>query len=181
MTYFIQNVHAVDELCRELVAAGFSPFVGAQCEALSRLHEALDLTVGVLTVPRDDNALGIAAGVSLAGGFPAVLLRNTGPGISAEVLASVVAPHEVPMLLIVALDAESSADTDVDTAASRAAGNQAMVRLSAQALEEFGIESVPLDPTARPAGQVEVVRAIVIDQLRPAALLVPADALGRPA
>jgi sulfopyruvate decarboxylase subunit alpha len=179
MTYFIQNVHAVEELCRELVAAGFSPFVGAQCEALSSLREALDLSVGVLTVPRDDNAIGIAAGVALAGGFPAVLLRNTGPGISAEVIASVVAPHEVPMLLVVALDADSA--TGTDAAANRTAGNDAMVRLSATVLAEFGIESVPLDPTARPAGQVDVVRAIVIDQLRPAALLVPAGALGRPA
>jgi sulfopyruvate decarboxylase subunit alpha len=176
MTYFIQNVHAVEELCRELVAAGFSPFVGAQCDALSRLHEALDLTVGVLTVPRDDNAIGIAAGVALAGGFPAVLLRNTGPGISAEVISSVVAPHEVPMLLVVALAGDGTAD-----AADQADADQAMIRLSGQVLAEFGIESVALDPAARPAGQVEVVRGIVIDQLRPAALLVPTDALGRAA
>src|ERR1700756_709445 len=78
MTYSIQNAQAVEELSRELVAAGFSPFVGTRCDALARLTEALDLAVGVLTVPRDDNAVGIAAGVALAGGYPAVLLRNSG-------------------------------------------------------------------------------------------------------
>lgn len=172
MTYFIQNVGAVEELSRGLVAAGFGPFVGGQCDALSPLHEALDLNVGVLTVPRDDNAIGIAAGVSLAGGYPAVLLRNSGPGSSAEVIASVVVPHEVPMLLIVALDHGAEGPT---------AENPAMVRLSEQVLDEFGIETVPLDPRTSAEGTVDVVRGIVRDQLRPAALLVPFGAFGRSA
>jgi sulfopyruvate decarboxylase TPP-binding subunit len=171
MTYFIQNVRAVEELCRELVAADFRPFIGTQCDALSPLHEALDLSVGVLTVPRDDNAVAIAAGVSLAGGYPAVLLRNSGPGNCAEAIASVVTPNEVPMLLIVALG------TDADLAP----GDLAMARLSEQVLDEFGIESVPLDPTAPAAVPIGTVRGIVHDRLRPAALMVPSDAFGRSA
>ncbi|HEX5113755.1 MAG TPA: hypothetical protein VFW65_01025 [Pseudonocardiaceae bacterium] len=169
MTYFIQNAQAVDELSRELVAAGFSPFVGTQCDALARLTEALDLAVGVLTVPRDDNAVGIAAGVALAGGYPAVLLRNSGPGNAAEVIGTVVAPHEVPMLLVLGIGGP----------ADPAADNLAMVRISEQVLDEFGIESVPLDPSMPAAAQVAVVRGIVRDQLRPAALLVPTTAFGR--
>jgi sulfopyruvate decarboxylase subunit alpha len=171
MTYFVQNVRAVEELCRELVAADFAPFIGTQCAALAPLHDALDLSVGVLTVPRDDNAIGIAAGVSLAGGYPAVLLRNSGPGSSAEAIASVVTPNEVPMLLIVALG------TDADLAP----GDLAMARLSEQVLDEFGIESVRLDPATAAAAQIGVVRGILYDQLRPAALLVPSDAFGRAA
>jgi sulfopyruvate decarboxylase subunit alpha len=171
MTYFIQNVRAVEELCRELVAADFTPFISTQCDALSPLHEALDLNVGVLTVPRDDNAIAIAAGVSLAGGYPAVLLRNSGPGRCAEAIASVVTPNEVPMLLIVALG------TDADPAP----GDLAMARLSEQVLDEFGIESVRLDPATPAAGQIGAVRGIVHEQLRPVALMVPADAFGRSA
>jgi len=171
MTYFIQNVRAVEELCRELVAADFSPFIGTQCDVLAPLHEALDLSVGVLTVPRDDNAIGIAAGVSLSGGFPAVLLRNSGPGSSAEAIASVVTPNEVPMLLIVALG------TDADLAP----GDLAMARLSEQVLDEFGIESVRFDPAAAAVTQIAAIRGIVHEQFRPAALLVGSDAFGRSA
>jgi sulfopyruvate decarboxylase subunit alpha len=169
MTYFIQNAQAVEELSRELVAAGFSPFVATSCDALARLREALDLSAEVLTVPRDDNAMGIAAGIALAGGHPAVLLRNAGPGSSAEVIESVVAPHEVPVLLVVAIGGPDD----------QATGNMAMVRIGEEVLEEFGIQSVPLDPTMAVTDQVAVVRGIVCDQLRPAALLVPATVFGR--
>lgn len=172
MTYSIQNVGAVGELCTGLIAAGFTPFVGTRCDALAPLHEALARDVGVLDVPRDDNAIGIAAGMSLAGGQPAVLLRNSGPGGSAEAIATVVATHETAMLLIVALD-DGPADPGV--------ANPGMIRLSEQVLDEFGIQSVALDPTLPAAGPIGVVRGIVRDQLRPAALLVPRQVLGRPA
>lgn len=169
MTYFIQNAQAINELSKGLVAAGFGPFVGSPCDALAPLYEALDRDAGVLTVPRDDNAIGIAAGVALAGGRPAVLLRNSGPGGSAEIIASVVAQHEVAMLLIVALD---------NGAADPQAGDQVMVRLSEQVLDRFGIQTVPLDPTTRADEPIDLVRGIVCDQLRPAALLVPFQAFG---
>jgi sulfopyruvate decarboxylase subunit alpha len=168
MTYFVQNVHAVEELSRELVAAGFSPFLGSPCDALAPLYEALDLSVGVLSVPRDDNAIGIAAGVALAGGYPAVLLRNCGPGSGVEAIATVVTPNDVPLLLIVAL----AADADL------APGDLAMNRLSEQVLADFGIESVALDPETPPAAPIAIAREIVCDRLRPAALLVPAESLG---
>jgi sulfopyruvate decarboxylase TPP-binding subunit len=171
MTYFIQNAQVAEQLSRELVAAGFSPFVATRSDALSRLSEALDMTAGVLTVPRDDNAIAIAAGVSLAGGHPAVLLRNSGPGSAAEAIGSVLAPHEVAMLLVVAIGGPADPASD----------ELAMVRISEQVLDEFGIESVPLDPTRPAAEPVAVVRDIVRDQFRPAALLVPTTEFGRAA
>lgn len=168
MTNFVQHVSTVEELSRALIAAGFAPFVGARCDALAPLHEKLDLTVGVLTVPRDDSAIGIAAGVSLAGGYPAVLLGNTGPGGCAEVIAAVVSPHETPMLLIVPLETDSAPPRATDPR---------MARLSAHVLAEFGIDSVPLDPGSPVDEPIGAVRGIVHDELRPAALLVPANSL----
>lgn len=168
MTNFIQNAQAVEELSRELVTAGFSPFVTTPCECLARLREALDVSAEVLTVPRDDNAMGIAAGVALAGGHPAVLLPNSGPGSSAEVIGSVVMPNEVPVLLIVAISGQDDL----------AADNGGLVRISEQVLDEFGIPSVPLDPTMPAADPVAMVRGIVCDQDRPAALLLPATVFG---
>lgn len=172
MTNFVQHVSTVEELSKALIAAGFAPFVGARCDALAPLHEKLDLNVGVLTVPRDDSAIGIAAGVSLAGGYPAVLLGDTGPGSCAEVIASVVSPHETPMLLIVPLLADATFAPKMDPRTER---------LSGHVLGEFGIDSVSLDPATPVDEPIGTIRAIVQDEHRPAALLVPANSLRQPA
>lgn len=172
MTNFVQHVSTVEELSRALIAAGFAPFVGARSEALAPLHEKLDLNVGVLTVPRDDSAVGIAAGVSLAGGYPAVLLGATGAGGCAEVIASVVSPHETPMLFIVPLVTDTTFAPAMDPRTER---------LSGHVLGEFGIDSVSLDPETPVEESIGAVRAVVQHEHRPAALLVPANSLRQPA
>jgi sulfopyruvate decarboxylase TPP-binding subunit len=168
MTNFVQNVDAAEELCDELIAAGFTPFVSTQSDTLSALHEALDERVGVLIVPRDDNAIGIAAGVSLAGGCPAVLLSDAGISGSADAIASLVTPHQTPLLLVVSLGGDLPGGSDPK-------------RLVELVMAELGVQTVVVDAGARPATSVRLVREIVREQSRPAALLVPLDAFGWPA
>lgn len=62
MTLFAQEVDVVGELCRELIAADFGPFFGTPCAVFLPLHAALDQEAHVLTVAREDNAVGIATG-----------------------------------------------------------------------------------------------------------------------
>jgi sulfopyruvate decarboxylase TPP-binding subunit len=168
MTNFVQNVDAAEELCDELIAAGFAPFVSTQSDTVSGLHEALDERVGVLIVPRDDNAIGIAAGVSLAGGCPAVLLSEAGISGSADAIASLVAPHQTPLLLVISLGGDRPGGPDPR-------------RLAELLMAELGVQTVVVDAAARPAATVRLVREIVREHLRPAALLVPLDAFGWPA
>jgi sulfopyruvate decarboxylase TPP-binding subunit len=167
MTNFVQNIDAAEELCDELIAAGFTPFVSTQTDTVSALHEALADRVGVLIVPRDDNAIGIAAGVSLAGGCPAVLLSDAGISGCSDAIASLVAPHQTPLLLVVSLGEAPAIE-----------GGPAPRRLTELLMTELGIQSVAIEPTARMAAQVKLVREIVREHLRPAALLVPLDTDG---
>lgn len=50
---------------------------------------------------REDVAVGISAGSALAGRKAAVWMQNSGLGVSANALASLVQLYEIPMLLVV--------------------------------------------------------------------------------
>jgi sulfopyruvate decarboxylase TPP-binding subunit len=173
MTNFVQNIDAAEELCDELIAAGFTPFVSTQTDTFSALHEALDERAGVLIVPRDDNAIAIAAGVALAGGCPAVLLSDAGISGCADAIASLVTPHQTPLLLVIALGD--------DLPGSAAGPGPAPRRLAELLMAELGVRTVVVDEGARPSTAVRLAREIVREDLRPAALLVPLDAFGWPA
>ncbi|HEX4720953.1 MAG TPA: hypothetical protein VH333_00460 [Pseudonocardiaceae bacterium] len=164
MTNFVQNIDAVAELCDELIAAGFTPFLATRTDTLTALQEALDDRVGLLIVPRDDNAIGIAAGMSLAGGCPAVLLSDAGVTGCSDAIASLVTPRRTPLLLVLSLGDEPVVD-----------GGPTRRRLTETLMAELGIQSVAIEATARLSARVKLVRDIVRDDLRPAALLVPPD------
>lgn len=50
---------------------------------------------------REDVAVGMAAGAALAGRKAAVWMQNSGLGVSANALSSLVQLYEIPMLLVV--------------------------------------------------------------------------------
>lgn len=169
MPTFAHKVQVAKELCRELMAVGFGPFFGTPSGALSPFYSALENHDGLLVVARDDNAVGVAAGASLAGQFPVVLMQSSGLGQSINAMASLVVPYRIPMLLVVS-----------QRGAYREATRENMImgRLTEPILDGLGIEAVALDPEARPTRQVNQLRDIVRGQLRPAALLVPPTAFG---
>ncbi|HEX4721470.1 MAG TPA: hypothetical protein VH333_03070 [Pseudonocardiaceae bacterium] len=166
MTHFLQNqnVDAAKMLCDELIAAGFTPFVRTRSDTFSALDRALDDRGALLVVPRDDNAIAIASGVSLASGCPAVLLSDSGISGCAEAIASLVTTHRIPLLLVVFLG-ESPAEGERPN--SR--------RIAELLMAELGVQTVTIDPTEGVAAPVRLVRDIVRVELRPAALLVPLD------
>lgn len=172
MTSYIQDVEApgvAGELCAELVVAGFGPFLGTPCGILSPMFTALDEFAGILTVAREDNAVGIAAGASLAGRLPVVLMQNSGFGQSINAIASLVEPYRIPMLFVI-----SMRGTDPDPTQE----NLVMGRLTEPLLAQLGVEAVTVDPDEPPAPRVERVHRIVAVDRRPAALLVPPAAFG---
>jgi len=169
MTAFVKDVDVATKLCQELVAADFGPFFGTPCRSLTPLHAALHGQVGILTVAREENAIGIAAGTSLAGRCPVVLMENPGIGQCVNAIASLVVPYRIPMLLIVGLNELSQ---------EPAQEAKIMGRLTGQLLEGLGIESTELDPVEPVEAQVERVNTIVQRRLQPAALLVPPATFG---
>jgi sulfopyruvate decarboxylase subunit alpha len=169
MPTFAQKVQVAKELCRELMAVGFGPFLGTPSSLLSPFYSALEKHPGLLVVARDDNAIGVAAGASLAGQYPVVLMPSSGLGQSIAAIASLVVPYRIPMLLVVSL-------RGADPEATKE--NMIMGRLTEPLLDGLGIDAVTLDPDTRPTKQVNRLRDIVRTQLRPAALLIPPTAFG---
>jgi sulfopyruvate decarboxylase subunit alpha len=169
MTAFMREVEVAKALSEELISADFGPFFGTPCPHLAALHTALHEQVGVLTVAREDSAVGIAAGTSLAGRTPAVLMQNSGLGQTVNAIAALVVPYRIPMLLVVSVT-EVTEDSVRET--------KIMGGLTGPLLEGLGVEAVRLEPQEPLPAQVEVVSDIVHRRLRPCALLVASDALG---
>jgi sulfopyruvate decarboxylase subunit alpha len=155
-------------LCEELILNGFGPFYGTPCGILAPLYRAAEERAGLLTVSREDNAVGVAAGAALAGRIPVVLMQNSGLGQSVNALASLVVPYRVPMLLVV-----SVRGVDIDPTAE----NQVMGRLTEPLLTGLGIESAVLD-VDDPGTQLAWAADVVQRDRRPAALLVQPASFG---
>lgn len=164
MTVAAQKPDIANDMYEELVAKGFGPFFGTPCGILSPLYRALQERAGLVTVAREDNAVGIATGAALAGRCPVVLMQNSGLGQSVNAIASLVVPYRIAMLFVVSLRGVDPDPTQE---------NLAMGRLTEPLLAELGVPARRLDPLASPADRVDWAADIVRGQGRPAALLVP--------
>lgn len=156
------------ELCTAVVAAGFGPFYATPCAVMSPLYGAVEQGPGVLTVAREDNAIGIAAGAALTGHLPVVLMQNHGIGPSLGAIASLVMPYRTPMLLVVHVRSAEGAPQ---------AETMLLSRITRPLLDGLGMAVLEYDP-AKPAAE-QVARALtsVRDNRTPTALLMPPSAL----
>ncbi|MEV7097647.1 hypothetical protein AB0M80_32830 [Amycolatopsis sp. NPDC051045] len=156
-----------EELADDLLAAGFGPFLSTPCGILAGLQDAIAERTELMTVPREDNAVGIAAGADLAGRFPVVLMQNSGLAQSVNAIASLVVPYRLAMLLVVSLRGVDPDPTQE---------NLVMGQLTVPLLDGLGVESRVLDRDSE--GVVSWAHKVVAEQRRTAALLVPPTAFG---
>ncbi|WP_291417368.1 hypothetical protein [Actinophytocola sp.] len=163
------TVDIARQLCDDLVVAGFGPFLGTPCGILAPLYRELQERAELLTVAREDNAVGVAAGAALVGRFPVVLMQNSGLGQSVNALASLVEPYRLGMLLIVSLRGVDPDPTQE---------NRAMGRLTAGLLDGLGIAARTLDRDQGFASSVTWAADTVQLEGRSAALLVPPPVFG---
>ncbi|WP_181773563.1 thiamine pyrophosphate-binding protein [Amycolatopsis pittospori] len=172
MTTTAHALEAVDvahQLCHDLTSTGFGPFFGTPCGILAPLYRALDDHAGLLTVAREDNAVGIAAGAVLAGRHPVVLMQNSGLGQSVNALASLVEPYRLGMLLIISLRGVDPDPTQE---------NLVMGRLTEPLLAGLGVATTTLGRDQNLAESVGWAADVVQRQGRTAALLVPPPLFG---
>ncbi len=73
---------------------------------LLRLMEP-DPAFDVTAATREEEAVGIAAGIALGGGRAVVMMQTSGLGNALNALASVVVPYQVPMLLLISQRGEA--------------------------------------------------------------------------
>lgn len=156
------------KLARELIAEGFGPYLATPCGVLAPLLAALEDEAGLLTIGREDNALGVAVGYSLAGQSPAVLMQNSGLGQSVNALASLVVPYQVPVLLVVSLRGVAPDITPE---------NAVMGRLTETIFERMGIPSIRLAPGGDTAAAARAGQ-LVLGERRTCALLIEPSLFG---
>ncbi len=86
-----------------LRASGVEFFTGVPCSYLTPLIDLLSPMDSSLHVPapREDIAVGIAAGAYLAGALPVIYMQNSGLGYSLEAFASIHLIYDIPALVLV--------------------------------------------------------------------------------
>jgi phosphonopyruvate decarboxylase len=91
---------------------GFDFFAGVPCSLIEDLIAALQVhpRLPYVASPREDVAVGLAAGAWLAGRRPAVLMQNSGLGTALNALASLTLMYGLPALLVVTWRGHGGAD-----------------------------------------------------------------------
>jgi phosphonopyruvate decarboxylase len=91
------------ELVDLLERRGFDFFAGVPCSLIEDLIATLEVhpRLPYVPTPREDVAVGMAAGAWFAGRRPAVLMQNSGLGTSLNALASLSLMYGLPALLVV--------------------------------------------------------------------------------
>jgi phosphonopyruvate decarboxylase len=94
---------AGSELASLLERQGFDFFAGVPCSLIEDLIAVLQVhpRLPYIPAPREDVAVGLAAGAWFAGRRPAVLMQNSGLGTSLNALASLALMYGLPSLLLV--------------------------------------------------------------------------------
>lgn len=102
-----------------LTEAGTTSLTGTPCGILAplwRQAQSKNDGLSLVTVSREDTALAFAAGEALAGGYPAVLMQNSGFGNCINVMASLICPYDIHVTLIISLRGTGNDTTPENTA-----------------------------------------------------------------
>jgi len=89
------------DFLRRLLDAGFDFFTGVPCSLVKSLIATLEERGGYIPETREDAAVGLAAGASLAGKQPVVIMQNSGLGVCLNALASLSTIYQLPCLLLI--------------------------------------------------------------------------------
>ena len=92
-----------ERLAATLRELGYDFFTGVPCSLISGLIAVLDQDADYTYFPetREDAAIGLACGASLAGKQPVVLMQNSGLGVCINSLTSLTLLYKTPALLFI--------------------------------------------------------------------------------
>jgi sulfopyruvate decarboxylase alpha subunit len=97
-------------VCAGLHAAGCRHVIYVPDNPLSHVLRVIDTQYSDLQTTlatREEEAIGIAAGVYLGGGRPAVMLQSSGLGNALNGIASLLVPYQIPVAMVVSMRGES--------------------------------------------------------------------------
>jgi sulfopyruvate decarboxylase subunit alpha len=90
-----------DRFVDSLLAVGIDFFTGVPCSLVGPVIAELERRGLYHGETREDAALGVAAGAYLGGRLPAVVMQNSGLGVSLNALGSLHLLYEMPCLVLV--------------------------------------------------------------------------------
>lgn len=157
------------ELVRGFIENGYTRFTGVPCSLLKGAFRELESPspeladrFGYVAAPREDSALGLAAGWSVAGLKPVVLMQNSGLGYCLNVLTSLNLIYDVHVPLVISWRGHDGND---------AVEHDVIGRELTNLLDVFGLRHRVFDH-ADPAASVRACVADAADGTRTSVLIV---------
>lgn len=150
---------------RTLESRGYTFFTGVPCSLLKDLFVVLEKrpAADYVAATREDLALGTAAGAVLAGRKSAVLMQNSGLGVSINALASLNILYEIPVLLVISWRGQGGQD---------APEHLVMGKVTHDLLRSIEIPAIDLNSDSL-TRQVEEADDLLTRTRKPVALIVP--------
>jgi len=159
-----------DALLLMLERNGFDFFTGVPCSYLKNLCRILQTRDSTFhqPAPREDIALGLAAGAYMGGKLPVVYMQNSGLGYSLEVLASLHLIYGIPVLILLTYRGLGE-DAGWEE-------HQVMGRHTEDILRTFGIRYSELDDQFD-EDHLRDIRKFLVREQNPYCLLVDKEAI----
>jgi sulfopyruvate decarboxylase alpha subunit len=145
--------------CRHVVYVPDNPL----SHILASLHETR-ADVHTLLATREEEAVGIAAGLYLGGASPALLMQSSGVGNTLNALGSLLLAYQIPALLIVSMRGDAGEWNWAQVPMGRAV---------APVLDALGIQHLAIDRDGDAASSVLAMGRLAFSARVPAACLLP--------
>ena len=126
------------EFLEELKALGAKTIAGVPCSIFKQLYSKIesDDEIDYVAAPREDAAVGVAAGCHLCGDLPIVIMQNSGIGTSLNALTSLNLIYDIPLLMLISWRGYEGKDAPEHLVAGKA---------TPLILDSISIESAVLD------------------------------------
>jgi sulfopyruvate decarboxylase alpha subunit len=150
-----------------LRAAGCLDVIHVPDTPLSRILDALNRRhpdVRTVLATREEEAVGIAAGLYLGGARPALLMQSSGIGNILNAVGSLLLPYRIPTVIVVSLRGDSGEWNSAQVPMGRAV---------TALLDTFGIRHVSLDHGDKASATVQSLATEAFATGVPTACLLP--------
>ncbi len=151
-------------VCDGVVSAGSRDVVYVPDNPLAHVLRGLPADVRVLLATREEEAVGIAAGLYLGSARPTVMMQSSGLGNAVNAVASLLLPYQIPVLLVISMRGEPGEWN---------AAQVPMGRAAAPLLEALGVRPVVADRIETMAETVRLAGRLAFGTRMPVACLLP--------
>lgn len=151
-------------VCEGLRDAGIRHVVYVPDNPLAHVIRGLEGVVTTVLATREEEAVGVAAGLYLGGAQPVVMMQSSGLGNAVNALASLLIPYQIPLLLLVSMRGDPGEWNSAQVPMGRA---------TEPVLEALGIPRARADRLETMAETVRLAGRLAFDTRTPVACLLP--------